>query len=470
MTRWQESLIGAAPLLAAADLTDAAVQDALLAETARRRTLDLADLDPEEQARLLSERTAAAIPSRAALTEALARALTVKLGVDPTAAELHLGHAVPMTVLGRLHRMGHHPVLIVGDITARIGDPSGRSRERPPLSAADVARNMRTYRQQLAPFFDFKAAPLRHNSEWLAEVPLPELLDRLALVSTAALLQREDFRNKLARGHGLSVAQLIYPVVMALDSAKLGVDLELGGVDQLLNMQMGRTVMKAAGQRPQLIVTVPLLEGTDGTGAKMSKSLGNTIPLAAAADEMFGGVMSIPDRITLSYLRAFSEWTDAELQLLTRSAHPRDLKVLAAGEVVAAVHGLDRAREARASFAARFARRRFAALEGLPALDLAVHGSQSVANVLARVLRFCASTSAARRLATQGAIRMVVEGAAGRREVLIHDAARPLAEVVPPDEGTVYLQVGRRLARVTPRHPAFKPIQGNGPPTGPKAS
>jgi tyrosyl-tRNA synthetase len=417
----------------------------LLEEMAARRRLDLRDLLPEEQAELVVARAHGVLPSRAALVEALGRRLTVKLGVDPTSAELHLGHAVPIALLGRLQRMGHRTVLVVGDVTARIGDPSGRSADRPPLTEADVRRNLATYREQAAPFFDFGQAELRHNSEWLANVRLPELLEVLARVPVSALLQREDFRSRLAAGQGLALSELVYPVVMAMDSAALAADVELGGLDQLLNMQMGRRVMEAAGQRPQLIVTVPLLEGTDGTGAKMSKSLGNTIPLASGADEMFGKLMSIPDRLMLPYLRAWSELTDVELDRvaarLDGGLHPMALKKIMAADAVATVHGVRAAIAARRQFEARFSRRRFDELPELPIVELGAH--DTVVDVV-RALGFAASASAVRRLARQRAIRVAGDG--GQQTIDEAMLQRPLVELTPG--GEVYLEVGRKLARL----------------------
>lgn len=299
-TREQTSGLGRsvariAPLLAEGDLSGGGGLGDLLGEMAERRGLDLSDLDPAAQSELIAARVSGVLPSREALAEVIGRAggrgVTVKLGVDPTSADLHLGHAVPIALLGRFQRMGHRPVLIVGDVTARIGDPSGRSAERPPLTADDVRRNMASYKQQVRPFFDLDRSQLRYNSEWLDGMTLPRLIQCLAGVPASTLLQRDDFRQRLTGGHGLSMAELIYPVVMALDSAALRAEVELGGADQLLNMQMGRRVMELAGQAPQLVVTVPLVEGTDGTGAKMSKSRGNTIPLTAPPGDMFGRVM-----------------------------------------------------------------------------------------------------------------------------------------------------------------------------------
>jgi tyrosyl-tRNA synthetase len=368
-----------------------------------------------------------------------------------------------MIILSRFQRMGHDVVLIIGDITAKIGDPSGRSDERPPLTDEDIARNLATYRDQVAPFFDFERAEFRHNSEWLADIRLPELIGVLSQIPVSTALQREDFRTRLAEGHGLAMSEFIYAVVMAIDSVKIEADIELGGVDQLLNMQMGRRVMEVYGQKPQLVVSMPLIEGTDGTGAKMSKSKGNYIALTATADDVFGKIMSIPDRLTVPYLKAWTEWTDTEIDVAVArveagTLHPMDLKKVLAGEAVSAVHGREAAAAARRHFTAQFSRRSFTEVESLPTVD-ASHGGDTVAQVLTKVLEFTPSSSAARRLAKQNALRVVVETGEGQRTANLSedDVVRPLRDAVATAleaaglTGTtdpVYLKAGRKVARI----------------------
>jgi tyrosyl-tRNA synthetase len=336
---------------------------------AQRRTLDLTDLSPDEQAGLIDARAAALLPSAGELADLLrtGRRLVVKFGIDPTAADVHVGHAVPMMVASRFQRMGHRVVFIVGDVTARIGDPSGRTADRPALTDAEVRRNMATYRAQVSPFFDFGRADFRYNSEWLAPVTLPRFLDVLAKLPVSAALQRDDFRTRLAAGSGLSLAELVYSVVMALDSVEVRADVELGGLDQLLNMQMCRRVMQGSGQRPEVVVATGLIEGIDGTGAKMSKSRGNYVGLAFPPADVFGGLMSAPDRLLPDYLRTLTELLDPEIDLLLDGrSHPMGVKTLLACDVTAAVHGADAAQRARSGFAARFSRRRFSETADVP--------------------------------------------------------------------------------------------------------
>ncbi|CAL9385804.1 tyrosine--tRNA ligase [Streptomyces atacamensis] len=466
MTRLGDSVQRAGELLAQ-DLSSDETVERLLAETGARRYLDLTDLPAREQAELIAGRAVDVLPSVEGLAERIEAArqaghgLNVKLGIDPTAADVHLGHTVPMIVLSRFQRMGHDVTLIIGDITAKIGDPSGRSSERPPLTDEDIARNLAGYRDQVKPFFDFERVRFRHNSEWLAGIALPKLIGILSQIPASSLLQREDFRNRLSAGHGLTMSELIYPVAMAIDSAEIDADIELGGVDQLLNMQMGRKVMEVYGKKPQMITTVPLIEGTDGSGAKMSKSKGNYIALNSSADDVFGKIMSIPDRLMVPYLRAWTEWTDGEIDQVTAriekgTLHPMDLKRVLAGEVVTAIHGLKAAMAARAGFTAQFSRKSFSDVESLPVVDAAEHGDKGVTAILATVLEFTPSASAARRVAKQNGLRLVVETDSGQRAVVLSeaDALRPLGEVVPEKlaqagvSGAVYLKAGRKVAEV----------------------
>ncbi|AZS71126.1 tyrosine--tRNA ligase [Streptomyces lydicus] len=469
MTRLGESVARATTLLSADLSSDATVQE-LLRETGARRYLDLTDLPAKEQAELIAARTVEVLPGVEKLAErieerrAAGQGLHIKLGIDPTATDVHLGHAVPLIILSRFQRLGHDVTLIIGDFTAKIGDPSGRTAERPPLTDEDIAQNLATYREQVRPFFDFEKVRFRQNSEWLAPYTFPELLSLLAQVPASQLLQREDFRNRLAAGSGLTMTELLYPIAQGLDSVALECDVELGGSDQLLNLQMGRKLMELRGQRPQLVVTMPLIEGTDGTGAKMSKSKGNYVGLSAPADDVFGKIMSVPDRLMEPYLKAWTEWTDEEITLVLgrvadRSLHPMDLKKVLAGEVVAALYGLDAAMAARAGFVAQFSKKSFSDVESLPSVDVAAHGAETVAAVLTTVLEFTPSASAARRLAKQNALRLVVEAEGeGKQQTVVlaeADAARPLGEVLAEkladSPGVAYLKAGRKLGRLDGR-------------------
>lgn len=468
MTRLGDSVQRASQLLAQ-DLSSDETIEQLLAETGSRRYLDLSDLPAKEQAALIGARAVDVLPSVEKLAEEIeakrvqGKGLHVKLGIDPTAADVHLGHAVQVIILSRFQRMGHDVTLIIGDFTAKIGDPSGRTAERPALTDEDIAKNLSGYQDQVKPFFDFENVSFRNNSDWLGRIGFAQLITLLAQVPASALLQREDFRNRLAQGSGLTMSELIYPVAMALDSVELDCDIELGGVDQLLNMQMGRRLMELHGQRPQMIAAMPLIEGTDGSGAKMSKSKDNYIGLTAGADDVYGKIMSIPDRLMLPYLRAWTEWTDPEIdqacaRIEAKTLHPMDLKKALAGEVVMALHGAEAAKAARAGFTAQFSKKSFGDVETLPVVDAREHGGEGIAAILTRVLEFTPSASAARRIAKQNGLRLVVETdeGDGQRSIVLPeaDALRPLAEVVPEKlaeagvSGTVYLKAGRKIAQI----------------------
>jgi tyrosyl-tRNA synthetase len=461
MTRLSDSVDRVAALLEGAHLSADATVRELLTETTQRRSLDLSDLPPDQQAALIAVRSQELQPSVTALAERITaadrqgRRFVAKFGIDPTGAEVHLGHSVPMLILSRFQRMGHQVVFIVGDMTAKIGDPSGRSDDRPALTDEEIACNLATYRAQVTPFFDFEQAQFRHNGDWLRQITLPRLVEITAQIPVSMPLQRDDFRKRLNAGQGLSIAELLYSVVMALDSVETSCDLEVGGLDQFLNMQMCRKVMEVCGQTPELVVATSLIEGTDGTGAKMSKSRGNYVPLAAPPDEVFGKIMSVPDRLVEPYFRALSEWVDSELAITARrvkegSLHPMDLKKILAGEVTAAIHGVGAAMKARDEFVTRFSKRSFGEVEDLPTVaDL----SRPVTEIV-RTLGFADSNSDVRRLARQNGLRLVIESQGSQEQVPLSadDAREPLAAVVKDkldqQRGDVYLKVGRKLARI----------------------
>ncbi|MDR3033597.1 MAG: tyrosine--tRNA ligase [Kitasatospora sp.] len=438
----------------------------LLGLLAERRGADLSGLSAGRQAELLGARVAQVLPGGGRLAELLGegRPLTVKFGIDPTGAEVHLGHAVPMILASRLQRMGHRVVFLVGDVTARIGDPSGRSAERPPLTEEDVRRNVATYRQQVGPFFDFERAEFRFNSEWLEPMALPRFLEVLTRLPASAALQREDFRTRLAEGSGLTLAELVYSVVMALDSVELVADVELGGLDQLLNLQMCRRVMSATGQRPEVVLATGLIEGTDGTGAKMSKSRNNYVGLGFPAEEMFGRLMSCADRLLPEYLRALTELLDEEVDLLLAQVddgrrHPMAVKTLLAAAVTATVHGEDAALAARDAFRARFSVRRYSEAGPLPAVDPAAHGAATLGELLVKVSGELPSLNQVRRVAEAGGLRLVVEHTDGAQQAVplgradaderlrvvlgAHDLARPRAS------RRVFLRCGRKVVELT---------------------
>jgi tyrosyl-tRNA synthetase len=407
-------------LRTAPDLREGNALGEVLELLAQRRTMDLSDLPSDEQAALIASRAQELLPSVGQLGQLLTsaraagRQLIVKFGIDPTAADVHVGHAVPMIIASRFQRMGHRVVFIVGDITAKIGDPSGRTADRPALTDDDIQHNMKSYREQVTPFFDFDHADFRYNSEWLAPFTLPRFIGVLEKLPLSASLQREDFRNRLAAGSGLTMAELVYSVVMALDSVEIEADIEMGGLDQLLNMQMCRRVMENAGQTPEIIIATGLIEGTDGTGAKMSKSKGNYVGLAFEPKDVFGKLMSAADRLLPAYLRALTARLDPEIELLqqmmsSREIHPMGVKTLLASDVTSTIHGLEAAAESRAGFKAQFSQKRFSDTPNLPVADRGEHGGSTVGELFVKVAQLVPSLNQVRRVASGGGLRLVVE-------------------------------------------------------------
>ena len=460
----EQSIGSLVELLLKGDLGEQVTFDQALALLRERRAIDLSGLPAARQAALVESRTQHLLPSAADLASRIERRrkdggrLHVKFGIDPTSPYIHLGHAVPMVLAGRFQRMGHDVTLVIGDITARIGDPSGRVDERPPLTEEDIAANLSQYRDQMAPLFDFSRAVLRNNSEWLAPLRLTDLLPLLAKVPVSQSMQREDFRERLSSGHSLTMAEQLYSVVMALDSVELNCDVEIGGVDQLLNMQMCRTLMSISGQEAEVVCTSPLIEGTDGSGAKMSKSRGNYVAIADAPGEIYGKLMSIPDRLTPEYFRMLTEIADEELDAALTQQPPQHFKHLLAATVVDTLAGADAAAEARASFLAHFRDRRLSDAADLP--TVARDDPSTVGALLTGTLGFAPSLSHCRRVAEQGGLALVVENE-GDAPVKVRleraDVDLTLGQVLsgrlsPEDAaggGRVFLRLGRKAAALS---------------------
>jgi len=280
--------------------------------------------------------------------------LRVKLGLDPTAPDLHVGHLVVLDVLRDFQDDGHTVVLIIGDYTALIGDPSGRSETRPMLTQDQVAANAETYFQQVSLVLDRSKIEVRHNSEWLASMTAADILRLMAKATLQQVLQREDFADRMKAGTAIGAHEILYPFSQAYDSVAIKADLEVGGTDQLFNLLFGREIQKAYGQEPQDIAVFPLLEGTDGE-QKMSKSLGNYIGLAEPPQEIYGKTMSIPDRLTEKYVKLVSG-LDPAGQAAVLAMKPRDAKAALAGQLVKRLHGEEAARRAEEDFDLKFRR------------------------------------------------------------------------------------------------------------------
>lgn len=238
--------------------------------------------------------------------------LTVKFGIDPTASNIHIGHVVPMMLVNAFLKKGHEVNIIIGDFTAKIGDPSGRNTERKALTNEQIEENMATYKQQIGMFVDIDKAKVRFNSEWLDKTTPKELFTAFQLINVSQAMQRDDFRKRMENGSAVTLAEICYSVLMGLDSAALNCDVEVGGIDQLLNFQQCREIMRGKGQTEEIALTTPILEGTSGDGRKMSKSFGNAIAVVESLEEKFGKFMSIKDEQIMQYFSCFAFMTDSE--------------------------------------------------------------------------------------------------------------------------------------------------------------
>jgi tyrosyl-tRNA synthetase len=278
------------------------------------------------------------------LREALSRKhkLRIKLGVDPTRPDIHLGHAVLLRKLRALQDMGHTVIFLIGDYTTKIGDPSGKSKTRPMLMDAEIKANVQTYLDQVGVILDLKKTEVRYNSEWLAKLTFGDLISLASNLSVAQMIEREDFKNRLESGQELALHELLYPLMQAYDSVALEADVEFGGNDQLFNLMVGRSLQKKLGQAPQIVFIMELLVGTDGKH-KMSKSLDNYIAITDEPIEMYGKVMSLPDPLIAPYYKLTTdislESIDGLVQSMSQGANPRDSKASLAREIVRTYHG-----------------------------------------------------------------------------------------------------------------------------------
>ncbi len=312
-------------------------------------------MDPEQQLHVIQSGTSQIVPE-SALLEKLKRGkpLNIKLGVDPTAPDIHLGHAVPLRKLRAFQDLGHQVILIIGDGTALIGDPSGRNSTRPQLTSEQIKENAQTYVDQAFKILDPERTTLRFNSEWLLALTMEDLLQLTSYFTVARILERDDFQKRYTGGQSISLHEFLYPVMQAYDSVVIESDVELGGTDQLFNLLAGRELMEKKGMEPQVCLTLPLLEGTDGV-QKMSKSYGNYVGLTDEPADMFGKIMSIPDEIMVKYYRLASTCPVDEIDAIEQglsdgSLHPNKVKRALAQNIVAAYHSEEAAKAAEGQF------------------------------------------------------------------------------------------------------------------------
>ena len=367
-------------------------------------------------------------------SETTGKPLRIKLGLDPTAPDLHLGHTVVLNKMRALQDLGHQVIFLVGDFTSMIGDPSGRNSTRPPLNREQIEANAQTYCAQASLVLDPARTEIRYNSEWSDPLGARGMIELASRYTVARMMERNDFHDRFAAGTPISVHEFLYPLMQGYDSVALKSDLELGGTDQKFNLLMGRHLQQEHGQEPQCILTMPLLEGLDGV-EKMSKSKNNTIAITEEANSMFAKTLSINDVLMWRWFDLLSFRPPGELAALRAEVlagrNPKDAKVLLAREIVTRFHSAAAADAAEADFASR-------ARGGVPEqiAELALSGAPLAIGALLKQAGLAPSTSEAMRLIEQGGVRL--DG------VVVSDKALKVAA------GTVVVQVGKRkFARVT---------------------
>ncbi|VAW50762.1 Tyrosyl-tRNA synthetase [hydrothermal vent metagenome] len=335
------------------------------------------------------------------------RPLRIKAGFDPTAPDLHLGHTVLINKLRQFQDMGHEVLFLIGDFTGMIGDPTGKSATRPPLTQEDVERNSETYQQQIFKILDKDKTKVVFNSEWMSKMNSADMIKLAASSTVARMLERDDFSKRYKAGQSIAIHEFLYPLIQGYDSVAMQADVELGGTDQKFNLLMGRQLQEQNGQRPQCVLTMPILEGLDGV-QKMSKSLNNYIGIADAPKDMFGKIMSISDDLMWRYFELLSFRPMSEIESfkeeMQQGKNPRDIKFLLAEEIIARFHNEAEATAAREGFIAQFAKNRVP--DDIPELSFdAPDGGYPIANLL-KDAGLCGSTSDAIRMIQQGAAKI----------------------------------------------------------------
>jgi tyrosyl-tRNA synthetase len=362
------------------------------------------------------------------------RPLRVKQGFDPTAPDIHLGHTVGLRILERFQRLGHQVVLIVGDFTAMVGDPSGRSATRPRLTHAEILANAETYQAQFFKVLDRERTEVRFNGEWFAEFGLEDVLSLASKVTVARMLERDDFEKRYREGTPISVHEFLYPLMQGYDSVKIAADVEIGATEQTFNLLAGRGLQKDFGQEPQVALTYPVLPGIDGV-RRMSKSLGNYVGVDEAPEEMYGKVMSIPDALTATWIEQLSGWEPARVREalagVATGADPMGWKARLAARIVELYHGTAASSEAAAHFD-RVVRRKESP-ERVPEVEVRAWGRSLAVARLLKEAGMAPSTGEGRRMIAGGGVTL--------DQVKVTD---PRAEVDASPGQTFLLQAGKR--------------------------
>ena len=364
--------------------------------------------------------------------------LTVKVGFDPTAPDLHLGHTVLIRKMKHFQDLGHRVIFVIGDFTGMIGDPTGRSKTRPPLSTQEIAQNAETYKTQVFKILDRDKTVVEFNSRWLSPLGAEGLIRLAARYNVAQMLERRDFKQRYESGKPIAVHEFLYPLAQAYDSVHLQADVELGGTDQLFNLNVGRDIMPSYSLEPQIVMTTPLLEGLDGV-EKMSKSLGNYVGVTDGPDDMFGKLMSVSDDLMWRYLLLLTDTAEDDIArrqaaVAAGEVHPKQVKMQLAARIVADFHGQAAAEAAVEAFDARFSRGELNAAE-LEVIEVRVADASIGLPKLVVAAGLAASASEASRKIQQGGVRVDRERVTDIRTRV-------------PTDGMVLLEVGRRAVNV----------------------
>jgi tyrosyl-tRNA synthetase len=389
--------------------------------------LSLAEFRPVDEQLPIIRRGAADIIVEAELVQKLERSrrtrtpLRVKLGLDPTAPDLHLGHTVVLRKLRDFQELGHQIIVIIGDFTGLIGDPTGRSETRKPLTRDEILANAETYRAQLGKVIDMSRTRVEFNSTWLAKLTFENIIRETASLTVARMLQREDFAARYAAERPISLHEFLYPIAQAYDSVALEADVEMGGTDQTFNLLVGRDLQRAHGQEPQIALTVPLLEGLDGV-QKMSKSYGNYVGINEKPEDIYGKLMSVPDAMMWRYFELLTRVPESELAAL-RSGHPMDAKKRLARTITAQYHGERGAVEAEEHFS-RVHQRREQPAE-IETVRLPADAPKPVWLVL-KEAGLVQSTSEARRMIQQGAVEISGQRVTSTEQTLQPGSDQPI--------------------------------------------
>jgi len=338
---------------------------------------------------------------------ALNKPLRIKAGFDPTAPDLHLGHTVLINKLRQFQDLGHEVMFLIGDFTGMIGDPTGKSATRPPLTRDQVIENARSYEQQIFKILDPEKTLVMFNSSWMNEMSPSDMIELMAKHTVARMLERDDFSKRYKSGQSISIHEFLYPLIQGYDSVAMKADVELGGTDQKFNLLVGRQLQETYGQKPQVVITMPILEGLDGV-QKMSKSLGNYIGIHEPANEMFGKIMSISDELMWRYFELLSFRPLVEIEQfkldIEQGKNPRDIKFLLCEEIVERFHDREAATKAREAFIARF--QKGAMPDEMPELEISTSAEGIVIGSLLKEADLVKSTSDAMRMIKQGAVKI----------------------------------------------------------------